>query len=283
MSVTPADYLYVQQVVREQASIILSATQQYLVDQRLLPVARAEGLSSVDEFIRKTKSDSSGRLRKLLVEALCTNETSFFRDQNVYDALKASVIPDLIRARSQSRTLRIWSAACSTGQEPYTLAIMLRRDFPLLATWDIKIYATDLSGAVVAQARSGRYSANEVRRGLSPDVLASAFTQVGDEYELKKEYRSLVSFSELNLTAAWPIAEPIDLIMIRNVLIYFSAEVKRDILTRACKKLRADGCLFLGTTETPAAGLEDLMPVWLKDVIAYRHRHPQAQPTRSGP
>lgn len=239
----------VRALVKARAAIVLSPGQEYLVESRIEPIAKARGFQSVDALC-KDMNALSPELQQELVEAMTTNETSFFRDGIPFDVLRDTVLPQLIARRTTQRKLRIWCAAASTGQEPYSIALILREHFPALNAWDVQILATDLSRPVLAKAASGRFRQVDVSRGLSADFLAHYFRKQGDEFELDESVRKLVRFDELNLIQSWPQLPTFDLIFLRNVLIYFDTEAKRSILHRAHQRLASDGYLFLGGSET---------------------------------
>lgn len=201
---------------------------------------------------------------------MTTNETLFFRDQHPFDALRSHMLPALVRARGKERRLRIWCAAASTGQEPYSVAITLRENFPELADWDVKLLATDLNCAVLARARSGRYSTLEVKRGLPASLLLKYFRAQGDEWQLKDEVRRMVQFSELNLLDAWGTLGPLDIVLMRNVLIYFDVETKKRILGQLRGQLARDGYLLLGGAETTANLDDAYVPLRLGAGVYYR-------------
>lgn len=181
---------------------------------------------------------------------MTTNETSFFRDLHPFETLRTTVLPDVIARRASERRLHLWSAACSSGQEPYTIALVLREHFPALAGWTVRLVATDLSREILARARAGRYSQLEVNRGLPAPLLTKHFTREGMEWQLKDEVRRMVEFRELNLLEAWSGLADLDIVFIRNVLIYFDQDIKRGILGRVHRALRPGGYLFLGGAET---------------------------------
>jgi chemotaxis protein methyltransferase CheR len=181
---------------------------------------------------------------------MVTTETSFFRDVHPFETLRTTVLPDLLRRRRAERRLGVWCAACSTGQEPYSFALLVREHFSELAGWRVDILATDLSADVLARARAGRYGQIEVNRGLPAALLVKYFRQHGATWELNEDVRRMVEFRELNLTRPWPALPPADLIFLRNVMIYFDVETKRSILGRAARALRPNGYLLLGGAET---------------------------------
>ncbi|CAN5125672.1 protein-glutamate O-methyltransferase CheR [soil metagenome] len=247
---TDQDFEYVCRLVRDRSAIVLEAGKEYLVQARLLPVAKKLNLGSVADLVAKLRSNHDDALKARVVEAMATTETLFFRDHHPFETLKTVVLPELIRKREKERRLEIWCAACSTGQEPYSLAILLREHFPQLAGWQIRIRATDLSGEVLAKAREASYSQIEVNRGLPAPLLLKYFRQEGANWKLRDDIRTAVDFREMNLIKPWPLLPRMDLIFIRNVLIYFDLETKKSILSRCSGLLRPDGYLLLGGAET---------------------------------
>ncbi|MEZ5284159.1 MAG: protein-glutamate O-methyltransferase CheR [Vicinamibacterales bacterium] len=250
MAITSADFEYIQTLAKSEAGIVLELGKEYLVESRLQPIVRHEGMSSLDELFLKMKGFAGRPLRDKVIDALTTNETTFFRDIEPFEMLRKEVIPQLIEARSSERKITIWYAASSTGQEPYSLSMMIREHFPQLATWNLIQVATDLSPTVLAKAREGRYGQIEINRGLPANYLIKYFERQGAEWQLKPEIRSMVKFDELNLIKSGPPVPDIDIVMIRNVLIYFDIETKKQILARARRAMRPDGYLFLGGAET---------------------------------
>ncbi|HZZ79566.1 MAG TPA: protein-glutamate O-methyltransferase CheR [Gemmataceae bacterium] len=250
MGLGHSDFDYISSLVLKRSGIVLEPEKTYLVESRLLPLARHEGLSSIAELVVKMRESTLNGLHQKVVEAMTTNETSFFRDHSPFEALRTVVLPELIQRRAAERRLHIWCGASSTGQEPYTIAIVLREHFPACADWNISIVATDLSTDVLARARAARYSQLEVNRGLPTPLLSKYFSHQGTEWVIKDEVRRLVEFRQLNLLdAAWNIA-PADIIFLRNVLIYFDVATKKAILHKIRQVLRVDGWFFLGGAET---------------------------------
>jgi chemotaxis protein methyltransferase CheR len=186
----------------------------------------------------------------MVLLALTTNATSFFRDLAAFEFLKTTAMPDIIKNRPQKKSLTIWSAACSTGQEPYSIALSMKENFPQLEDWRVQIFASDLNPRIVHKAEQGTYTSLEVNRGLPIQLLVKHFTQSGDTYHISPEIKKRVSFFEQNLIAAWP-ATPVDILFMRNVLIYFDTETKRQIFEKIKTALAPDGYLFLGVAETP--------------------------------
>jgi len=255
--VTPLDYDYLRKCLKERSGLVLSADKQYLVESRLLPVARRAGLGNLGELVAALKSrGDSDALMTTIVEAMTTNETFFFRDKTPFENFRTTVLPALLAARRLSRTIRIWCAATSTGQEPYSLAMMLKEIEREIAGWRIDLIATDLSNEVLEKARQGLYSQFEVQRGLPIQLLVKYFTQVGDMWQIAPEIRAMVKYRQLNLLADFSHLGVFDLIFCRNVLIYFDQETKIDLLDRLGRVIAGDGYLVLGAAET-VVGLTD--------------------------
>ncbi len=244
------DFLYVKRLVEERAAIMIEPGKEYLVASRLNSLAREEGVASHVELLNKLRARTDPRLGRRVIEAMTTNETSFFRDHWPFEALATTVLPDLIAKRRSTRTLDIWCAACSTGQEPYTIWLVLRERFPELADWKVKILGTDLSSEVIAKAREGRYSQLEVNRGIPSQTLVRRFERDGVQWKVRDEARQVCEFRELNLIDAWPPMARPDVVFLRNVLIYFDIATKKKILGRIAKLIATDGYLFLGAGET---------------------------------
>jgi chemotaxis protein methyltransferase CheR len=245
-----AEFTYISDMVRERSAIVLEPGKEYLVEARLAPLVRELGLESIGALVARLRQPAAGPLAERVTEAMTTNETSFFRDVAPFQALRTAVLPELIAARAAQRRLRIWCAASSSGQEPYSIAMTIADAFPDLQAWSVEITATDLSPTMVERGRSGLYKALEVNRGLPAPMLIRYFTKTGVDYQLKPEIRSMVTFSELNLIGAWPPFPTFDIVFLRNVLIYFDVETKRAIMGRVKRLLAPDGFLFLGAAET---------------------------------
>lgn len=248
VATTPLDYI--RELVLKESAIVLDPSKGYLVETRLSPVARQHGMRSLDELVETLTRRPNPELRRQVVEALTTNETSFFRDLHPFEMLRAAVLPELLNRRVTQRTLTIWSAACSTGQEPDTISILLREHFPQLSNWRVKIMASDLSQQVLERAKEGVFSQNDVNRGLPAPQLVKYFTREGTSWRIKDEIRRTVEFFPMNLIGTWPPLPTVDVIFLRNVLIYFDTPTKQMILDRARRQLPADGYLFLGGAET---------------------------------
>jgi chemotaxis protein methyltransferase CheR len=249
-TLSDADFQWVCRLVRERAAIVLDGGKTYLVETRLAPVAQREGFATIHDLVAALRAAPFRDLHRKVVEALTTNETSFFRDPPTFDALRAKLLPELIRARSADRRLDIWCAASSTGQEPYSIALLLREHFPELAGWVVSFVASDLNLDVLARAREGVYSQIEVNRGLPAPLLAKYFEKRGASWQIRDDVRRMIQFTHVNLAEAWPPLPPADLVFLRNVLIYFDLPTRRQVFQRLRSVLRADGHLVLGGTET---------------------------------
>ena len=272
MTLSVPEFNYVRRLVLEQSAIVLEEDKGYLVESRLLTLARREGFASLDLLVQKLQAEPVGGLHRQAVEAMTTNETSFFRDFNPFEALKKFIVPDLIGRRAAERALVFWCAACSSGQEPYSLAMLIRENFPQLASWRIGILATDLSTDVLARAREGRYSQLEVNRGLPASLLVEYFQKRGCDWFIRDDIRNMVDYRVLNLASAWPLLPPMDVIMIRNVLIYFGMEAKKEILAKVRRVLKPDGYFFLGAAETTFSIDDSFERVQFDRATCYRLR-----------
>jgi chemotaxis protein methyltransferase CheR len=247
---------YVRRLVQDNSAIALEPNKEYLIESRLSPLAHEHGLPSVGELIARLQCDPFGSLHREVVEAMTTNETSFFRDLAAFDALRKDILPRLIAARSARKALNIWSAACSSGQEPYTIAIVLREYFPQLREWTIQMIGSDLSRKMLDRAEAGCFPQHEVNRGLPAALLVKYFEKSQLQWKVKLEIRNMVRFVRINLIESWPPLPVFDLVFLRNVLIYFAANAKRKVLNHVRKHLATDGALFLGGAET-TLGIDD--------------------------
>jgi chemotaxis protein methyltransferase CheR len=247
---TDQDFDAICRLLQERSSIVLDPGKEYLVETRLAPLLGRLQLNSVGELLARLRGRPDHGLYRQIVEALVNTETSFFRDRHPFEALRRVVLPDLIGRRRQERWLHLWCAASSSGQEPYSLALLLREHFPELAGWDVSLLATDLSREVLARARAGRYKQIEVDRGLPAALLGKYFDRHGAEWQLQGAVRDMVAFQEINLAQAWPVLPRMDLVLLRNVMIYFDVATKKTILGRLARLLRPDGYLLLGGAET---------------------------------
>ena len=273
-----ADFDYVRGMVKDNTAIALDGTKVYLVNARLLPIARDAGFASVVALIKHLRSRPFGDLHSEAVEAIVTTETSFFRDFFPFEALRQEVIPDLMeRRRGSNRSLTIWSAGCSSGQEPYSMAMMLREAFPELTTWNLRLLASDVSRGMLNRSKIGTYSQIEVNRGLPAPMLVRFFRQNGTTWQLRDEIRNMVSFFHHNLARDVPTLPPVDIIAMRNVLIYFDLATKRQVLDRIRRHLRPGGLLMLGTAETTLNLDERFERVRIGRAVFYRTMKAEAR------
>lgn len=256
MSISREGFDYVQTLVHTHSGLVLEPGKEYLVESRLQPLAQSEGLNSVQALVERLRNSSLNGLHHRVVEAMTINETSFFRDLKPFEELRKSILPQLIEKRRAERRITIWSAACSSGQEPYTIAMILQEHFPEFAGWSCRLMASDISEEVMAKARSGRYSQLEVSRGLPAAYLVKYFHHRGHEWEMGKEIRRKVEYFAINLTKPWPALPRMDIILMRNVLIYFDLDTKKRIFANLRRQLQADGYLTLGGAET-TLGIDD--------------------------
>lgn len=254
MTLSQQDFSFVAGMVRREASIVLAPGKEYLVEARLIPVARQVGAASVTEFLANIQRRPDPTHQRMIVDALTTNETSWFRDREPFTALTEQLLPELISARATSRKLRFWSAACSSGQEPYSLAITLQQALP--AGWNYEIVGSDISTEMIKRAEAGEFSQVEINRGLPAAQLVHYFERAGAHWRIAPSLRRNVSFTRLNLTAPLPPMPPFDIVFLRNVLIYFDVDTKRTVLRNIGRMLRPDGWLFLGAAET-TIGIDD--------------------------
>lgn len=251
MSLSPENYKFIQQFARDGAAIVLEAGKEYLVESRIGPLAKQAGFSSLDQFLTQLRTNRTATLfHEQVIDALTTNETSFFRDHSPFETLRTHLLPQLIEQRASARRLNIWSAAASTGQEAYSIAILIKEHFPQLENWNVSILASDLSPTVLGQAKNGAYSQLEVNRGLPAPMLLKYFNKVDNQWIIRDELRKLVEFRQMNLSRPWPRLPVFDIIFIRNVMIYFDIETKKEILKRIRECLHPEGYLFLGAAET---------------------------------
>ena len=256
---TPLDYEYLRRLLRERSGLDLSADKQYLVESRLVPLARRNGLAGIGELVQKVKAGADA-LTTDVIEAMTTNETFFFRDKIPFDHLRQAVIPELIQARAARRSLRIWCAASSTGQEPYSIAMLCKEFAAELSGWRVEIVATDISLGVLEKARAGIFSQFEVQRGLPIQLLVKHFRQVGELWQLNADIRAMVQHRQLNLLQDFSHLGSFDVIFCRNVLIYFDHDTKAGVFNRLARSLEPDGTLALGAAESIVGITEAFKP-----------------------
>ena len=254
MSLSQSDFTFVSGLVRREAAIMLAPGKEYLVEARLMPVARAVGAASVADFLADLQRRPNQAHQTRVIDALTTNETSWFRDREPFSALAEVVLPELVKSRSDARKVRLWSAASSSGQEAYSLAITMQEHLPAL--WSYEILGSDISTEMIARATAAEYSQIEVNRGLPASQLVQYFERAGAHWRITPALRRSVSFRPMNLTAPLPPLPPFDVIFLRNVLIYFDVRTKQSVLGGVARLLRPDGWLFLGAAET-TIGIDD--------------------------
>ena len=253
---TPPDYEYLRKFLKDSSGLDLSADKHYLIESRLLPIARKASLPGIAELVQKLKGGSTP-IANQVIEAMTTNETFFFRDKVPFDHFREAIMPEILQARASRRSIRIWCAAGSTGQEPYSLAMCLKEMGAALAGWRVEILATDLSLEVMEKSKAGLYSQFEVQRGLPIQMLVKYFKQTGELWQINPEIRAMVQHRQINLLHDFSQLGVFDIIFCRNVLIYFDQDTKINIFGRLAKTMEQDGFLVLGAAET-VVGLTDV-------------------------
>lgn len=272
MSINASDLDYIRKLVYSNAAIVVDKGKDYLIESRLTRIVRQVGVGSIGELVEILKNNSFNRLHLQVVEAMTTNETSFFRDIHPFEALQKQVLPELIKSRGKERKLSIWCAACSSGQEPYSVAMILGEMAYELKGWSVKLLATDISMEMLSAAQEGVYNQLQIGRGMPAPLLAKYFKKVGDEWQVKEELRRMVEFYQVNLAGKWPSFPKLDVIFLRNVLYYFDDDTKKIVLSKAGELMKPDSYLFLGATETPIFLSNSFERVKLGKAICYRLR-----------
>lgn len=260
-----ASFQLIAALVRRETAMVYAPGKEYLVEARLLPLATAAGCPDVESYITRVSTDLVERRKAL--DALTINETSWFRDQTPYQAFTDTILPRLLESRAATRRLRIWSAACSSGQEAYSIAMLLDQHLP--AGWSVEILATDVSTAMLERVRAGRYNQVEMNRGLPAATLVKYFTRAGSEWEVSPELKRMVRTQHLNLADAYAFTAigTYDVVLLRNVLIYFDAATKYDILRRMRPHVAADGYLLLGSSESTLDMPADVAGLWGREQL----------------
>ena len=272
MTINDADFHYIRQLVKTRTSVALAEDKAYLAESRLASLARKVGVSSVTKLVQKLRVQPFNSLHLQVIESMMTTETWFFRDVYPFDAVQNHIVPELITKRRTQRSLNIWCAASSSGQEPYSIAMLLREHFPQLASWKILLIASDISHEMLDKARQGCYNNHEMSRGLSSHLRDKYFQLQGKDWQLRTEIRQMVEFRQFNLTDSWLEMPLMDIIFLRNVLIYFDVEMKQSILAKVRQLLRPDGYLFLGGGETTINIDLAFKPVQFNKAICYQLR-----------
>jgi chemotaxis protein methyltransferase CheR len=250
IGVTGADFDFIRKLLKERSGLTLSAEKQYLVESRLMPVAQRNRIANLFELAGRLRTGADEALIAQVVEAMTTNETFFFRDRIPFEYFRSFILPALMAARERHKRIRIWCAAASTGQEPYSLAMAIKEMGPALDDFRIEIVATDLSHEVLAKAEAGIYTQFEVQRGLPIQLLLKYFTQQGDLWQIAPQIRAMVQYRPFNLLTDYSRLGVFDLVVCRNVLIYFDQPTKSDVLDRLARVVAQDGFLILGAAET---------------------------------
>ena len=274
-SITQADLEFVRRLVYERAALVLEPGKEYLAEARLLPVAREAGFVTLRDLIRRLQQGPPNGLHQKVVEAMTTNETSFFRDAHPFETLRGSILPELMAKRAAERRLNIWSAASSSGQEPYSIAMLVREHFPALSSWILRLVASDFSHEILARAREGCYSQLEVNRGLPASLLSKYFERQGTNWRIKADLRRMVEFRTINLAESLHSLPQMDIVFLRNVLIYFDVATKKAILGKVRRLMRPDGYLILGGAETTMNLDPAFERVQLEKSACYRLRERQ--------
>lgn len=280
MAISYQNIQYMQKLILSLSANVIPDEKSYLISLRINSLAKEKGFDSVQEFIEYLRIRPPADLHHEAVEAMMNNETSFFRESRSFEAVEKVVLPMLVEQRSRERTLNIWSAGCSTGQEPYSIAMLLHEQIPDIAQWHLKITASEYSKRILTIAKEGRYSKLTINRGLPQHLLVRYFEKVTIksaldavyEWQIRDEIRKLVKFQQLNLEKPWPPFAQMDIIFMRNILIYFSDETKKKILERVHRVLRPDGYLFLGSAETITNLHSSFERVQVERTVAYRLR-----------
>lgn len=253
---TPSEFDYLTGLVKTRSGIVLSKDKMYLIESRLLPVARKINKESLSALVAEMRRPGQDKLIEDVIEAMTTNESFFFRDKTPFEHFEKVMLPALKQSRASARKLRIWCAAASTGQEPYSLAMLLKEKAAELAGWRFEIIGTDISKEVLDRAKSGLYTQFEVQRGLPVQLMLKYFKQTGDMWQVDPALRSMVQYKPFNLLDSYTSMGQFDIIFCRNVLIYFDQATKSDIMGRLSKQVSKDGYLVLGAAET-VVGLTD--------------------------
>lgn len=254
------DFEFIAQLLYQRSGLVITQEKAYLLESRLNPVARRWDLDGIDALIGALRSKKDEKLMVDVTEAMTTNESFFFRDNRPFDQFKEIVLPHMLEARAARKQIRIWSAACSSGQEPYTLAMILKEEASRLAGWRIEIVATDLSTEILNKAKEGLYSQFEVQRGLPITLLMKYFAQEGEKWRISEEIRRMVTYKPFNLLDNPSALGNFDVVFCRNVLIYFDQQTKGKVLSRIAQIMPADGYLYLGGAET-VLGISDSFEV----------------------
>lgn len=270
MPIRDADFRYIRQLVKTHTSVTLAEDKAYLVDSRLASLAKQVGVISVSNLVRKLRSQPFNRLHRQAIESVMTTESWFFRDRHPFETLQNHIIPELINKRQNQTSLNIWCAGCASGQEPYSIAMLLREHFPQLASRRVSLIASDISNKILNRACQGRYNHYEITRGLTPYLREKYFQLQGKDWQIETDIRQMVEFRQFNLTNSWPLLPLMDIIFLRNVLIYFEVDMKQIILAKVRELLKPEGYLFLGGGETTINLDQAFKPVQFNKTTYYQ-------------
>jgi chemotaxis protein methyltransferase CheR len=270
MGCSDSDYAYLRQLVLAESANLIDPSRNALFETRLTPIARLAGASTLEDFVSLLRVDRTPQLHRAVAEAMTINETSFFRDGKPFDALREIILPHLIEENAAQRRLRIWSAASSTGQEAYSLAMLICEHFAELASWDVKIVGTDISRQVIEYAQRGRYRRMEVNRGLPARMLVKYLVRDGDEWEVTPDLRAMCSFQYANLCAPLPKLPVFDLVMLRNVLLYFPQQDRSCVFSDVYRQMTPGGYLMLGAAEQAEDSTNLFHAEFARDCYFYR-------------
>ena len=270
MGCSDSDYAYLRQLVLSESANLIDPSRNALFETRLTPIARLAGASTLEDFVSLLRVDRTPQLHRAVAEAMTINETSFFRDGKPFDVLRETILPRLVEKNSAQRKLRIWSAASSTGQEAYSMAMLIREHFAELASWDVKIVGTDISRQVIEYAQRGRYRRMEVNRGLPARMLLKYLVRDGDEWEVTPELRPLCKFQYANLCAPLPKLPVFDLVLLRNVLLYFPQQDRSCVFSDVYRQMAPGGYLMLGAAEQAEDSTNLFQAEFARDCYFYR-------------
>lgn len=257
---TPHEFEFLRKFLKERSGLVLLPTKQYLVESRLMPVVRRTKLAGIDELVKRLQEPQAEALRIEVTEAMTINESFFLRDKIPFDRFRDTILPSLLSARTLRKRIRIWCAAAATGQEPYSLAMILDAAAAMLQGWHVEILATDISHEMIERARAGTYNQFEVQRGLPVQMLLKHFEQTGDQWRISEKLRGMVQFRQMNLLDDFASLGTFDVVFCRNVLIYFDNATKIAVLERLAQVLARDGFLVLGAAETVVGLTGAFMP-----------------------
>ncbi len=257
----PEDFSFFTKYIYDQTGLVLGPDKMYLIESRLAPLARKYNVANIDLLVGQLRASKTADLQRDIVDAMMTNESFFFRDGKPFEQFRQLVLPGLLQSRATKKSFRIWCAAASTGQEPYTLAMILKEEAAKLNGWRVDIVGTDISHEALERAKSGLYTQFEVQRGLPIQLLVKYFKQQGDKWQIAPEIRTAVQYRSFNLLSDFAGLGSFDVIFCRNVLIYFDQKTKGTILDRMAKLLPTDGLLYLGGAETVLGVTERFQPM----------------------